>query len=121
MKKIKVLIVDDHTLVRDGIRALLALAADIDVVGEAAEAQSFLSQAQALKPDLILLDWELPGQPAGSLMASLSALDLDARVVVLSGRPEARKAALAAGADAFLSKADAPEQVLTTLHQLATK
>ena len=117
----RVLLADDHTQVRWALRTVLGEAQELTVVGEAAEAQSFLSQAQALKPDLILLDWELPGQPAGSLMASLSALDLDARVVVLSGRPEARKAALAAGADAFLSKADAPEQVLTTLHQLATK
>jgi DNA-binding NarL/FixJ family response regulator len=115
----RVLLADDHTNVRWALRTVLGEEDGLTVVGEVTEACSFLVQAEALKPDLILLEWELPGRPAESLMADLSALDLDARVIVLSGRPEHRKAALAAGADAFLSKSDAPDQVLTTLQRLA--
>ena len=60
MKKIRVLIVDDHTLVRDGIRALLALVADIEVVGEAANGREALEQVKQLAPDVVLMDLAMP-------------------------------------------------------------
>ncbi len=60
MKKIRVLVVDDHTLVRDGIRALLALAADIEVVGEAADGREALEKVRRLAPDVVLMDLAMP-------------------------------------------------------------
>ena len=60
MKKIRVLIADDHTLVRDGIRALLALAADIEVVGEAANGKEALEKTRQLVPDVVLMDLTMP-------------------------------------------------------------
>lgn len=60
MKKIRVLIVDDHTLVRDGIRALLALVADIEVVGEAANGKEALERVEELAPDVVLMDLAMP-------------------------------------------------------------
>ena len=60
MKKIRVLIVDDHTLVRDGIRALLALAADIEVVGEAANGKESLEKVRQFAPDVVLMDLAMP-------------------------------------------------------------
>lgn len=60
MKKIKVLIVDDHTLVRDGIKALLALAADIEVVGEASNGKEALQQIRQLAPHVVLMDLAMP-------------------------------------------------------------
>ena len=60
MKKIRVLIVDDHTLVRDGIRALLALASDIEVVGEAGNGKEALEQTRQLAPDVVLMDLAMP-------------------------------------------------------------
>ncbi len=60
MKKIRVLVVDDHTLVRDGIRALLALAADIEVVGEAASGKEALQKVRQLGPDVVLMDLAMP-------------------------------------------------------------
>ncbi len=60
MRKIRVLIVDDHTLVRDGIRALLALAADIEVVGEAANGRDALEKTRQLVPDVVLMDLTMP-------------------------------------------------------------
>ena len=60
MKKIRVLIVDDHTLVRDGIRALLMLAADIEVVGEACNGMEAMEKVKELLPDVILLDLAMP-------------------------------------------------------------
>ena len=60
MQKIKVLIVDDHTLVRDGIRALLALVADIEVVDEAANGREALEKVKKLAPDVVLMDLAMP-------------------------------------------------------------
>jgi len=60
MQKIKVLIVDDHTLVRDGIRALLALVADVKVVGEAANGKEALEEVKKLTPDVVLMDLAMP-------------------------------------------------------------
>src|SRR4030065_64790 len=60
MKKIKVLIVDDHTLVRDGIRALLGLVADIEVVGEANNGKDALEKIEQLAPDVVLMDLATP-------------------------------------------------------------
>ena len=60
MKKIAVLIVDDHTLVRDGIRSLLALAADIEIVGEAADGREALEKVRQLLPDIVLMDLAMP-------------------------------------------------------------
>jgi two-component system response regulator NreC len=60
MKKIKVLIVDDHTLVRDGIRALLMLVANVEVVGEAANGKEALEKVRELTPDVVLMDLAMP-------------------------------------------------------------
>jgi len=60
MKKIKVLIVDDHTLVRQGIRSLLALAADIEIVGEAADGREAIEKVRQLAPDIVLMDLAMP-------------------------------------------------------------
>lgn len=67
MKTIRILIADDHTLVRDGIRALLALAADIDVVGEAANGKEAVDKVRELRPDVVLMDLMMP------LMSGLDA------------------------------------------------
>lgn len=60
MNKIRVLIVDDHTLVRDGIRALLSLVADVEVVGEAANGKEGLERVKELAPDVVLMDLAMP-------------------------------------------------------------
>ncbi|MFC2058686.1 response regulator [Chloroflexota bacterium] len=60
MNKIRVLIVDDHTLVRDGIRGLLALVADVEVVGEAANGKEALEKVKQLVPDVVLMDLAMP-------------------------------------------------------------
>ncbi len=60
MKKIRLLVVDDHTLVRDGIRALLGLVADIEVVGEATNGKEALEKVAELAPDVVLMDLAMP-------------------------------------------------------------
>jgi len=90
------------------------------VVGEATEAKGLLTQAEALKPDLVLLDWGLPGRPA-DLIDRLHAIDPRPKVVAMSSRLETGRVALAAGADAFVSKSDGPDWLLETLRQYAKR
>jgi DNA-binding NarL/FixJ family response regulator len=119
----RVLIADDQPQVRSALRLLLNHEQGVRVVGEAGDAEQALELAAAQRPDLVLLDWELPGQgtliPAtGSperLLPALRTCCPRAKVVALSGRPEARQAALAAGADAFVSKGDPPERLLAAV------
>ena len=113
----RVMLADSHTQIRWALRTVIEEEPGLTLVGEVSEAQNLLSQVQSLQPDLILLEWELPGRSNGFL-AQLHALNLDSHVIVLSSQPELRKAVLSAGAEAFVSKADAPEQLLATLRNL---
>ena len=81
---IRVLIVDDHALVRDGVRALLAAAGDVEVVGEAEDGHAAIREARRLDPDVILMDVAMPG--LGGLEATLAirAENTRARILVLT-------------------------------------
>lgn len=115
----RVLLADDQAWLRSAVRLLLEQEPGIEVVGEAAEANILLSIAKSIGPDLILLDWELPGLDAGSsgerLLGTLHSCCPQIAVIVLSGRPEASALALDAGADYFVSKADPPDSLLSAL------
>jgi len=105
---------DNQTKVRSALRLLLEQEPGLSVVGEAAEAESVLAQVETTQPDLVLLDWGLLDQGAATL-TELRAARPGLMVIVLSGRPEARRAALTAGADAFVSKGDPPERLLAAV------
>jgi DNA-binding NarL/FixJ family response regulator len=110
-----ILLADDETQVRSALRLLLEQDRGLSVVGEAAEAGEVLDRLQATCPDLLLLDWELPGQKGGDLLLAVGRCCPALAVIALSGRPEARRAALAAGVDAFVSKGDPPERLLAAV------
>jgi DNA-binding NarL/FixJ family response regulator len=113
----RVLIADDQPEVRSALRLLLEQEPGVIVVGEAANAALLLAQLHRTTPDVVLLDWELPGLAVWELFPALRDYGDNPVVIAMSGRPEARQAALGAGADAFVSKGDPPEQVLRTLEQ----
>jgi len=115
----RVLLADAHAGVRRALRLLLQEEANLDLVGEAGETRTLLLQARLLQPDLVLLDWELPGQPTVELLPVLHILSSQPKVIALSGRFEAQRAALAAGVDAFVSKGDPPERLLATLRTIS--
>jgi CheY-like chemotaxis protein len=81
-----------------------------------------MEEVSAANPDLLLLDWELPelkGADAGKrLLASLHGYHPHLLIIVLSGRPESSRSALAAGATAFVSKTEPPEKLLAALQSL---
>ncbi len=93
-------------------------------MGEASHGDALLAELARLRPDLVMLDWELParsqakdggGGSGRSLLGALRATCPGVAVVVLSGRPEARRAAAAAKVDGFVSKSEPPEALLNTL------
>ena len=111
----RVVIADDQVDVRSALRLLLEQEPGLRVVAEAGSAALCLAQAHRTQPDLILLDWELPGLPARELLSALRDMCEGVIIIALSGHPEARSAALAAGARAFISKGDPPDRVLAVL------
>ncbi len=84
MPRIRVLVADDHAIVREGIRALLKLSEDIEVVGEAADGRQAIEQAARLNPDIVLMDIAMPG--LGGLEATLEIRKVqpEVRILVLS-------------------------------------
>jgi DNA-binding NarL/FixJ family response regulator len=90
----------------------------LTLTGESSDAESLVLESRELVPDLILLDWELAGRPSHSLIADLKESVPHLQVIVLSGRPESEKRALAAGADVFVSKTDPPDRLLAAVQGL---
>jgi DNA-binding NarL/FixJ family response regulator len=111
----RILLADHESNVRYGLRVLLEEWSEFEVVGEAVDAEDLLAQIEASCPDLVLLSWELPGLAGADLLPALRSVCDDLYVIVLSGRPEARQAILDAGANAFLSKIESPEQLLAAI------
>jgi len=111
----RVLLADDQSSVRSALRLLLEQEMGLHELDEATDVSSLLSQVETSCPDLVLLDWELPGSRNTELLPSLRTKCPQLFVIVLSGHPEARQAALSAGADAFVGKGDPPKVLLATL------
>jgi DNA-binding NarL/FixJ family response regulator len=84
MPKIRVLIADDHAILREGVRALLNTTEDIEVVGEAADGREAIERCKALDPDVVLMDLSMPGLGGLEATLELKKLGLRARVLVLS-------------------------------------
>src|SRR5262249_43506620 len=81
---IRILIVDDHPVVRDGLRGMLAGDADLEVVGEASDGAEALAVAGSLRPDVILMDLRMPGMGGAAAIAALAERQDPARVLVLT-------------------------------------
>jgi len=111
----QVLLADDQTKVRSALRLVLEHQPDVEILGEAVDTTGLLDWVKAANPDVLLLDWELPGLPAVALLPLLHSLQPDLCVIALSGRPEAGETALEAGADAFVSKGNPPECLVAAI------
>jgi DNA-binding NarL/FixJ family response regulator len=117
----RILVADNEAKVRSALRLLLEQQPDLQVVGEVAETASLAATVRALQPDALLIDWELPGQPPAELVEALREMRPTLLIIALSGRSEARKSALRAGADGFVSKVEPPDRVLTVLNRLSAQ
>jgi two-component system, NarL family, response regulator LiaR len=118
-RPIRVLLVDDHAVVRKGLRALLDRESGIEVMGEAEDGEQALRAAGRLHPDVILMDLEMPGIGGIEATRRISETHPDTKVVVLTSHASEEDVfpALKAGALGYLLKHSAPEDVLQAIRQ----
>jgi DNA-binding NarL/FixJ family response regulator len=121
VSKIRVLIADDHAILREGIRALLHLADDIEVVGEAVDGSQAVEMTRSLQPDVVLMDIAMPG--LGGLEATLEMKKegLRARVLILSQYEDREyvRRLLKAGVSGYLLKKSAGAELANSIRAVA--
>jgi DNA-binding NarL/FixJ family response regulator len=119
---IKVVLVDDHAVVRSGLHLLLEAQEDIEVVGEAGNAKDAVFRARALKPDVILLDVVMPGESGIEVLPKLLKEAPETKVLVLSMQddPSYVREAFAAGASGYVLKEAVDEEVVSAVREIAS-
>ncbi|HEV7835134.1 MAG TPA: response regulator transcription factor [Caballeronia sp.] len=118
---IRVLIADDHAIVRGGLKQIIATTADIDVVGEAAQGAEVIEKLRTCHVDLLLLDMTMPGISGVDLIRRVRTEDAALPVLVLSIHNEAQVVARAvrAGATGYVTKDSDPDILLAAIRKLA--
>ena len=118
---IKVLIADDHPLVREGLKKTLSAESDIQILGEAKNSTEVLDFLRHHHVDVVVLDINMPGTSGLALLADLKNLKMKTRVLVLSMYPEESFAirALRSGASGYLTKESAPEDLAKAIRKVA--
>jgi two-component system, NarL family, response regulator NreC len=118
---VRVVLVDDHTLVREGLRLLLRSARDIAVVGEADSGLAALDVAERVRPDIVVLDLDMPGSDGLATLSSLQQRLPDVRVLILTVHAERERLVplLEAGASGYLTKDAAPQDLIEGIRVVA--
>lgn len=116
-----ILVVDDHALVRSGLRTVLDAEGDLEVVGEASTAAEALAYVRRLRPDVVVLDIRLPDRDGIEICAEIRELSPATRILVCSGLTEgtALVEAAKAGADGFVSKESANDEIVDAVRRVA--
>ncbi len=118
---IRVLLVDDHEVVRAGLRALLEATGHVDVVGEASSGEEAVKKARTLEPDIVIMDLAMPGMDGVQATRGIAALELDTKVLVLTihDEDEFLVPAMEAGAAGFLNKSAADTDLIGAVEAVA--
>ena len=121
MSKLKLMLVDDHAVVRGGFKVLLQTWDDVEVIGEAASGEEALQQFEALQPDVVVMDIAMAGMGGIEAIKRLVAKDPQVRILSLSAHEDTSysKRALQAGALGYLSKRTAPEVLIDAIRLVA--
>lgn len=121
MSKIRVLVADDHAVLRAGLKLLINTQPDLEVVGEASDHRQALEQALALKPDVLSLDMSMPAGNGIQVIQTLARECPQVRVLVLTmhDEPAYFRMALASGAMGYVCKKAADSELLTAIRQVA--
>jgi two-component system invasion response regulator UvrY len=119
--RVRVLLVDDHAVVRAGYRLLLQNAPEIEVVAEAATGEAACQRFAELAPDVVIMDLSLPGIGGLEAIRRIRLRDADARVLVFSMHEDTMfvEQALAAGACGYITKRSAPQEMVAAVKQIA--
>lgn len=122
MKKIRILVVEDQSLVRDGIVSILSLQSDIEVVGEAGNGTEAMEIARKTKPDVVLLDMVMPRQDGLATIPKLKEIAPEARILILTSFAESNRVyqAIKAGALGYMLKDITRGQLLQAIREVAT-
>jgi NarL family two-component system response regulator LiaR len=117
---IRLLIADDHAIVREGLRALIDTEPEMELVGEAADGVEAVLKARALQPDVILLDLMMPRKDGIEAIADIKRENAQARILVLTSFAEDEKVfpAIKGGALGYLLKDSAPTELLQAIHDV---
>jgi DNA-binding NarL/FixJ family response regulator len=120
MSRVRILIVDDHAVVRAGLRLLLSADAEIEIVGEAGDGAEALRMTRDLNPDVVLMDISMPDMNGIEATRKLRDAAPGAKVVLLTmyGDPLHVADAVAAGAAGFVLKRDAPEDLMRAIRRV---
>ncbi|MEQ9860239.1 two-component system response regulator NarL [Pectobacterium cacticida] len=116
------LLIDDHPMLRNGVKQLISMDPELQVAGEASHGEQGVELAEQLDPDLILLDLNMPGMNGLETLTRLREKSLSGRIVVfsVSNHEDDVVNALKNGADGYLLKDMEPEDLLAALHQAAS-
>jgi DNA-binding NarL/FixJ family response regulator len=119
-KQIRVVIADDHPIVRDGLKKLLKLESDIDVVGEAGDGREVLEVVQELDPDVLLLDLRMPNLDGLSALQALQQTNRRTRVIVLTASEDKNEfvQAMKLGCSGIVLKQTAPELIVKSIRKV---
>jgi DNA-binding NarL/FixJ family response regulator len=119
---IRILIVDDHVMFREGLKQILAKHSDMHVVDEAGNGQEVLAKVLRQKIDVVLLDITLPGRNGPELLSDIKKMKPDLAVLVLSMHPEDQYAIrmMKAGALGYITKESAPEELIAAIRKVST-
>ena len=118
---VRVLITDDHPVVREGLEFMLGMNTDIELVGTAADGDETLRYVAVLRPDVIVMDMRLPGQDGAEVTAALKDRHPEVKVLILTAEADgdALRRALAAGADGFMLKTARPPELASAIMDVA--
>lgn len=120
-EKLRILIVDDHTIVRDGLQALISAEATMEVVGVGADGVEAVEKARQLKPDVILLDLLMPRKDGVQATAEIRKENPTARILILTSYAEDHQvfSAIKAGAMGYLMKDTSAEELIQAIRDVA--
>lgn len=120
-QRVRVLIADDHVSSRKGLKALLATSPEVELVGDAADGREAVRLVEEHQPDVVLMDAKMPVMDGLEATRIIKSCNPDCRIIVLTISASYQADAVAAGADAFLSKADSPQHLLRTVLSLGRR
>jgi DNA-binding NarL/FixJ family response regulator len=121
MDKIKILVVDDHAILRDGIRALLSLHDDIEIVGEASDGKEAIEKAAELEPDVVVMDIAMPGMDGLEATRRMRKGKSKPHILILTqyGNKEYILSAIKAGATAFVPKRALSSELVSAIRAVS--